>query len=213
MQRRTEIPPRRSATQSELLARRQGYGQPVATEDYPDDPPRMPTSSVRWRDTSGNQVIQQGNRRIVIHNEPPPRKQRSILLPVGIGMVMMVLLFIGFTWLSNWWTNHQLDAQYGMPRTWQTDQVVGHSDSPGHPTHFIFLNLNGHAQIIELPGGDSAHARIYSGPQIFADDPASVPVTGEFKDVNGDGKIDMIVHIGDQRIVYLNDGTQFKPQP
>ena len=31
-------------------------------------------------------------------------------------------------------------------------------------------------------------------------------------DVNGDGKVDMIVHVGDQKIVYLNDSTQFKPQ-
>jgi len=30
--------------------------------------------------------------------------------------------------------------------------------------------------------------------------------------VNGDGKVDMIVHIGDKQIIYLNDGTQFKPQ-
>jgi len=212
MQRRTEIPPRRSATQSQLLARRQGYGQQVDTEDdYPDDLPRMPTSTRRYYDTQGNQVIQQGNRRIVVHNEPPPKK-RNWTLPIGIGMILMVLLFFALNALSNWWTSHQLDAQYGMPRTWQTDQVVGHSDSTDHPTHFIFLNLNGHVEIIELPGGDSAHAKIYSAGQIYADNPASVPVTGEFKDVNGDGKVDLIVHIGEQRIVYLNDGTQFKPQ-
>jgi len=56
------------------------------------------------------------------------------------------------------------------------------------------------------------HARIYSGPTLFSDNGDSIPVTLEFSDVNGDGKIDMIVHIGDQKIVYLNDGTQFKPQ-
>ena len=216
MQRRqaTEIPPRRSATQSQVLARRQGYGQQhtADTEDaYPDER-RMPSSAVRWRDTTGNQVIQRGNKRIIIHNEPPPRRRPHWLLIFGIGMMVMVLLWGAGTWLSNWWTNHQLDATYGMPRTWQTDQVVGHSDSTDHPTHFIFLNLDGQVKIIELPGGDSAHARIYGAGQIYADNAASVPVTGEFKDVNGDGKVDMIVHIGEQRIVFLNDGTQFKPQ-
>lgn len=214
MQRRTEIPPRRSATQSQLLARRRGYGQQADTEDdYPDEP-RPPTSAVRWRDTSGNQVIQQGNRRIVIHNEPPPKQSRRMHWSAifGIGMTVMVLLFVSWTLISNWWTNHQLDATYGMPRTWQTDQVVGHSDSTDHPTHFIFLNLNGHVLIIELPGGDSARAKIYSGPHIFADNPASVPVTGEFRDVDGDGKIDLIVHIGEQRIIYINTGSDFKPQ-
>ncbi len=99
-----------------------------------------------------------------------------------------------------------------FPRTYQTDQVVGHQDSTDHPSHFIFLNLNGHVLIIELPAGDSSHAKIYQGPTLITDNASSVPVTGEFKDVNGDGKIDMIVHIGDQRIIYLNDGTQFKLQ-
>jgi len=30
--------------------------------------------------------------------------------------------------------------------------------------------------------------------------------------VIGDEKVDMIVHVDDQKIIYLNDGTQFKPQ-
>jgi hypothetical protein len=56
------------------------------------------------------------------------------------------------------------------------------------------------------------HARIYSGPALVTDNSDTVPITLEFEDTTGDGKLDMIVHIGDQKIVYLNDGTQFKPQ-
>lgn len=171
----------------------------------------MPTSAVRWRDTSGNQVIQQGNRRIVVHQGAPERRIHWVLI-LWSGMLAMLVFYLLWNWGNSWWTNHQLDSTYGFPRTYQVDEVVGHSDSTDHPTHFIFLNLNGHVEIIELPGGDSAHAKIYSTGQIYADNAASIPVTGEFKDINGDGKIDMIVHIGDQRIVYLNDGTQFKPQ-
>lgn len=110
-----------------------------------------------------------------------------------------------------WWNDHQLDSTYGMPRTYQVDAVVGHGDSAAHPTHFIFLNLHGHVEIIEIPP-DASRARIYSGPTLFSDNADQTPVTAEFEDVNSDGKIDMIVHIGGQRIVYLNDGTEFKPQ-
>ena len=98
-----------------------------------------------------------------------------------------------------------------MPRTYQVDEVVGDGDSIAHPTHFIFLNLNGRVEIIEIPP-DASRARIYSGPTLYTDNASQTPVTAEFEDVDHDGRIDMIVHIGDQKIVYINDGTEFKPQ-
>src|SRR5260370_771430 len=174
---------------------------------------RVPASSrsaIRY--TTGQQeIIQQGNRRLHIHYEKPPRR-RHWAVPVGLGMMAMLLLFLLGTWATNAWQQHQLDSQYGNPRTWQVDEVVGHDDSTMHPTHFIFMNLNARVVIIELPGGDVSHARIYSGPHIFGDDASSIPVTGEFRDVNGDGRLDLIVHVGTQSFVYLNDGAQFKPQ-
>ena len=189
------------------------------TQDYPleeDDsyyPQRMPTSARRYTTTHGERVIQQGNRRIIIHDEPPPRKRNNHwMLYIGIGMLLMLLIWFGFQMLTGWWIQHQADSTYGFPRTYQTDQVVGHSDSTSHPTHFIFENLAGHIIIIELPGGNIAHARIYSGPTLFSDNAGQIPVTAEFTDVNNDGRIDIVLHIQDQRIVYLNDGTQFKPQ-
>lgn len=195
------------------MTRQQQSEADVEEEDsyYPQ---RMPSSAKRYTITNGQQVIQQGNRRLVIHNEPPPRPKHKVhwMLILGIGMILMLFLWIGFSWVTNWWTMHQMDATYGFPRTYQVDEVVGHSDSTDHPTHFIFENLSRHIIIIELPGGDVSHARIYSGPTLFSDNGELIPVTAEFKDVNGDGKIDMILHIQDQRIIYLNDGTQFKPQ-
>ncbi len=171
---------------------------------------RLPSSAVRWRDTQGNQVIEQGNRRIVIHDEPPPGRRPHWLLIFGIGMILMLLMWVGWSWLTAWWTEHQLDATYGFPRTYQTDAVVYSGDSADHPSHYIFLNLNGTATVIELPHGDLAHARIYKGPTLFSDNAALIPVTGEFRQVNG--KEEMLVHIQDQTIVYVNDGTQFRPQ-
>ncbi len=176
------------------------------------DPPLWSgRSAIRYTTANGDEILQQRNRRLHIHYEKPPRR-RHWLFPVGVGMLVMLLLWLGLSALISWWQMHQLDAQYGYPRTWQTDQVVGHDDSLAHPTHFIFMNLNGHVVIIEIAGGDASRARIYSGPTIFGSNAASLPVTGEFNDVNGDGKVDMLVHVGNQTIVYLNDGTQFKPQ-
>ena len=193
---------------------RNKYPNPIDVADdldYPDEPKRSRTSAYYYPTTDKQQVIRQGNRELVIREGRPKRRVHWVFV-LWIGMLLMLALYLLWIWGSSWWSAHQLYATYGFPRTFQVDEVVGHSDSTDHPTHFLFLNLNGHVLIIELPGGDSSHAKIYSGPQIFADDPTSVPVTGEFRDVNGDGKVDLIVHIGQEQIIYLNDGTQFKPQ-
>jgi hypothetical protein len=205
-----EIPLRRSAGQSQLTARQQARYQADTKEDYFDEP-GMPASAVRWRDTRGNQVIQRGNKRIVIHNEPPPGKGSHWLLYLGLGMILMLLLWAGLNWLGNWWTMRQLDATYGFPRIYQMDAVVGHNnDSSANPSHFIFLNLNGRVEIIEISAGDASKAKIYTGPTIFSDNGALVPVTGEFRNV--DGREEMIVHIQNQEIIYISDGKQFAPR-
>jgi hypothetical protein len=190
----------------------QRASRPV-TEDYQveDDEDEyttgVPRSAIRYP-IGRPYTFTQGNRRIVLHPEPPPKKNKHSLVYIGFGMIFMLALFVGFQMLGNWWNNHV----YGNPLTYQTDQVVGHADSTDHPTHFIAINLHSRVTIIEIPGGDASRARIYSGPTLYSDNGDSIPVTLEFKDVNGDGKVDMIVHIGDKQIIYLNDGTQFKPQ-
>jgi hypothetical protein len=184
----------------------------VGSQDYElnnedDYTTSVPRSAIRYP-IGRPYTFTQGNRRIVLHPEPPPKKNKHYLVYVGVGMLFMLALWVGFQMLGNWWNNHV----YGNPLTYQTDQVVGHGDSTDHPTHFIAINLHSRVTIIEIPGGDTSHARIYSGPTLYSDNGDSIPVTLEFKDVNGDGKVDMIVHIGDKQIIYLNDGTQFKPQ-
>ena len=202
---RNPIPARASRTQAYDLL-------PDIQEEDDYYPKRSSSSAIRYQTTNGSQVIQQGNRRLVIHQGPPPKPKRSVhwLLILGIGMAVMLGLSTGLVWAANWWTEHQLDATYGFPRTYQTDAVIYAGDTAAHPSHYIFLNLNGAVEIIELPHGDSAHARIYKGPTIFSDQAALTPVTGEFKNVGG--KIEMLVHIQNQVIIYVNDGTQFKPQ-
>ena len=138
-------------------------------------------------------------------------QKRFPLMAVLLGMGVAIVLVVGLSVVGSWWRVYQDDLQYGRPRTFQFDAVVGHGDSPSNPTHFILINLNRHVEIIELPGGDGAHARIYLGPTLFGDGQDLTPVTGEVRDVNGDGKPDLIVHIQDQTLVFINDGTEFRP--
>lgn len=126
-------------------------------------------------------------------------------------MIVMLALWVLVNLAVNWWNVTQDDWHYGRPRTFQIDAAVGHNDSPANPSHFIALNLNRHILIIEFPGGDATKAKDYLGPTLFGDGQDLTPVTLSFKDVNGDGKPDMLIHIQDQTIVFLNDGGQFRP--
>ena len=180
--------------------------------DYPGEPTRAPTSSIRYNDMRGNRVIRQGNRQLIIHDEHPSRQRRKPhwLVISGLSMIVLLLLWWLLSMAGSWWTQHQLDSTYQFPRISQADAVVYPGDTTEHPSHYLFLNLNGTVLIIELPHGDSTHARIYKGPTIFSDNANQVPITGEFKVVNG--TVEMLVHIQDRVILYIFDGTQFKPQ-
>jgi hypothetical protein len=199
-------------------------------------PGTLPSSSVRWQPLPGS-----GNTRYQFHpdqtiprrahaeptttsaprytEEVPVAKQRRQrrgffahpLLYLGVGMVAMLTLWVFGQLAISWWALHQDDTTYGRPRTYQFDAVFGHADSAANPTHIIIINLNRHMIIIELPGGDTTRARIYNGPTLLQDGGDLVPVTGKAIDVNGDGKPDVVLFIQDQRIVFINDGTQFRP--
>ena len=126
-------------------------------------------------------------------------------------MLAMLALWVLGQALVNWWNTTQDDWHYGHPRTFQIDARVGHNDA-STPSHFIALNLDGHVIIIEFPGGDPTRAKDYIGPSLLGDGQGFTPVTLSFKDVNGDGKLDMLVHVQDQTLVFINDGGQFRPQ-
>ncbi len=140
-----------------------------------------------------------------------PRHRWHPLLFVGIGLFIMVMGYLLVGALSAWWQTTWDGWQYGYPRTYQTDAVVGHNDSPTHPSHFIAINLHSHVEVIEFPGGDVTHARVYVGPTLIGAGDDLAPVTLTFKDVNGDGKLDMIVSVGGTIAVFINDSGQFRP--
>jgi len=139
------------------------------------------------------------------------------LLPVGIGMIAMLVLWeVGSLVLA--WGNTRLDdLRYGNPRTYQIDAVVGHGgDALDHPSHFIAVNLNRQAIVVEFPAGKQAGALSYVVPYyILGPGGDLTPITLEFRDVTGDGKHDMIIHMHlqsqDQTYVFVNDGAKFRP--
>jgi hypothetical protein len=141
------------------------------------------------------------------------RRRFAWLWVVGLAFLAMVAGRIALSAIGSWWQVSGDDRTYGRPRTFQTDAVVGHGDSPEHPSHFIALNLNRHVLVIELPGGDASRSVIYSGPVLLGDGQDLTPVTLSFADRNGDGRPDMLLHILDQTMVFLNAGTKFVPPP
>lgn len=176
----------------------------------------------RARAASGKPAAPTGPKKLPKAPSPAPaRKGISLrrglnmrahpLLFLGIGMIVMLVLWTLLTLAANWWNTTWDDIHYGRPRTYQVDAVVGHNDSASNPTHFIALNLNGRIEVIEFPGGDASKARIYIGPQLYGNGQQLIPVTISFVDVNGNHHPDLIIHFQDTNIVYINDQGGFRP--
>jgi hypothetical protein len=144
-----------------------------------------------------------GNRRGMLRAHP--------LLLLGLGMILMLVLWTLLTLAVSWWNTTWDDLHYGRPRTFQVDAIVGHNDSPGNPSHFIALNLNGRIEVIEFPGGDASKARIYIGPQLYGSGADLIPVTLSFVDVQGNHQPDLIIHIQGTGLVYINERGGFRP--
>src|SRR5215469_15438918 len=90
-----------------------------------------------------------------------PRKTLKVhwFVYAGICLVLIVVCHYLFNDLGAWWQDHQDYSSYGMPRTYQTDAVVGHNDSNSNPSHFIAINLRGSIYLIETTGWNMSHAR------------------------------------------------------
>lgn len=141
------------------------------------------------------------------------RDQRRFhpLFWLGAGLLVALLIWAGMTQILNWGNNALNTMRYGYPRTFQTDAVVGHHDSASLPSHFLAINLHGLIEVIEWPGGDASHARVYVGPQLFGSNSDQEPVTLRFIDLNGDHLPDMVIEVQGSQIVFMNDQGGFRP--
>lgn len=120
------------------------------------------------------------------------------LLFTGLGMMLLMVLYVlGFTVLVTCEDIHN-DWTYGKVRTTQLDAVVGDHDSRQYPSHFIAINFHRHIEVIEFPGGDVTHARVFIGPQLNWANADKAYITIKVLDMNHDGKLDIdITVIGD----------------
>ena len=236
----TEEPSRKAPTGAIDLLRGRAFEEQTLTahsddlyeeeeDEYQESwPGRLPSSSRRYlthagqdgrqRRTDGYPQASPPRRRTTVDVRTPaketPRLKRTRFHPlvfVGLGLFMMIIGWLSFSALSSWWSVTQDDWQYGRPRTYQTDAVVGHGDSASHPSHFIALNLNGQVLVLEIPGGNAAKVQVYIGPRLFGAGEDLAPVTLSFEDCNGDGKPDLNLHIqGSNKIIcFPNNGKTF----
>jgi hypothetical protein len=199
---------RRRASQTQDRPRRTVQPQHYAEEDDDAIYEQRPHTSAR-RYVQPQEVYAQGNRKIVVHREPPPKSRVHWMFFVGLAMSIMVIGWVALSAFGAWWQTRQDDWKYGTPRTSQVDQFVGHGDSPDHPNHFIAVNTGGMIEVVELNVIAPKNDHVY--PITIAIDPF-IPVSLSFQDMNHDGKIDMLVTIGEANpytVILLNNGTQF----
>jgi len=145
----------------------------------------------------------------------PQRKHKPVkktvrrlhwLFYAGCGALASLTLWalgsVAFSWLQ---VQHD-NALYGYPRTYQVDANVDHAGI----SHFISENLNGDIIVLELHPSNLAATKVYQGPVFAGPGADDYIATLSFKDL-GNGKLDMIIAVNNQRFVLINDGTGFRP--
>jgi hypothetical protein len=133
------------------------------------------------------------------------KKQDGCLTPLLIGAAIVLLAYVGWTGLVvPTATNVSDNFTYGQARISETVADVGH----GGQSTFVGLVENNQIVVIELVGNPLRHMVYVVGTTTDTNTPV---VTLSFQDVNGDGKPDMLVHIGSQTVVWINDKGIFRP--
>jgi hypothetical protein len=199
-------------------------------------PSRLPTSSRRYQ---GVPIATRGGRVNVVehyHDQPlrahrpqhPPPRQRYAeeveqsqpiqhrrvhpLVWLGVFCIFLVAGWTGLNFVTSWYQGVQNDWTYGKERHFEINAVVGHGDSATNPSHFTAENNNGQIIVIELPGNNVSKAKIYQ-IETVPGNTGNPPVRISFQDMNADGRLDMLVQIGDGSatlyVTLFNNGSAF----
>jgi len=198
---------------------------------------RLPTSSRRYQHIP-DVTTTKGRVNVVEHyHEQPLRAHRQQLPPLrqrageqieqiqpkaptrfhplvwmGVFGIFLVSGWLGLNAVTAWYQGVQNDWTYGKERHFEINAVVGHGDSANNPSHYTAENINGQIIVIELPGNNVSRAKIYQ-IEIVPGNVGNPPVKLTFQDMNADGKLDMLVQIGDGSatlsVTLYNNGTQF----
>lgn len=162
--------------------------------------------------TGGPPAVNKLTKTRQLQPQPQPLSGMHWSIPAGLAMLGMLVVF----WLGqmaiNWCTTAYDDILYGRPRTVQADAFVGH-ESGQTPSHFIALNDHGRIEIIEFPGGDPAHSRIFMGPQIWGDNADLVPIHISFvPSATNSKQKDMEISFHNTHVLFHNEKGTFTMQ-
>jgi hypothetical protein len=128
-------------------------------------------------------------------------------------LTYLLLLLLGYLLLTPvlaWGQRRLDDVRYGYPRTTQIDGFVGHNEAGGEPSHLIAINLRRQISVLEIPGGDTSKVQVLPGPYLVgADGEYTVPRLS-LEDLTGDGNVDLLLHVRDEVVVYVNDNGSFR---
>ena len=153
--------------------------------------------------------------------EPPPPvyvkpvSTRRLHWLVWLGVGMMAAIALGSLVLPGWLQQKRDDWAYGMPRTSHAVANVGHSDPLTPLSYFTAENLHGKIWVMEVNSGDPNKypPHDYFIGTLVGDGNDLIPVTLRFEDVNGDGKLDMIIEYNNTQVIFYNTGKTFSNKP
>jgi hypothetical protein len=138
-----------------------------------------------------------------------------LLIAVGIILLAFVLAFLIIVFVIPSYNKWNDDRNYGYPRTTHMKAVVGHGTTADPYSFFTAENLNGYVFIWEItPSSDPTTTHVYYIAQFSGANNDLIPISSiTFQDMNGDGKPDMLVTMGNgSTYVLYNTGKEFVQQ-